>query len=66
MPVQRTAISHSQLAELVGVEPDRLIAVEQRGREWCVVTEGDDMQTSGTCPTLSDNTTKRKPKKRKK
>lgn len=62
MPVQRSAISVSQLAELMGVDPARFIAIEKRGREWCVVTEEDDVQTSGTCPPLSDNTSKRKPK----
>jgi len=71
MPVERHAISVSQLAELLGVDPARFVAVEKRVDRtgdgswrggWYVVTEGDDMQTSGTMPQLSDNTSKRKPK----
>lgn len=70
MPVQRTPISKSQLAELLGLEPGRFVAVEMRCdkdyRGWVVVTEGEDMQNSGAFPQLSDNTTRRKPKKGKK
>lgn len=69
MPVIRTEISESQLADLLGVDPARFVAVEHRCdkdyRGWVVVTE-DEMQTSGTMPQLADNTTRRKPKKGKK
>lgn len=65
MPIQRTPISVSQLSELLGVDPARFVAVERRCdkdyRGWVVVTE-DEMQTTGTCPPLHDNTTRRKPK----
>ena len=60
--MQRQPISVSQLAELVGVDPARFVAIEKHGSSWVVVTEEDEMQTSGTCPPLSDNTSKRKPK----
>jgi len=57
------------LAELLGMDPARFIAVERWGEKdrkgWYVVTEGDEVvQTSGTMPQLSDNTTKRKPKRK--
>lgn len=71
MPVQRTPISESQLADLLGVEPGRLLGVERCGdrecRRWVVVTEDEDenMQNSGAFPQLSDATTRRKPKKGK-
>ena len=68
MPVVRTPISRSQLAELVGVDPESFVAIEWRGdrtgRGWFVVTEGNAMQTTGTCPPLSDNTSTRKPKRK--
>lgn len=66
--VTRIAISHSQLAELLGVEPRDFLAVDratQRGpgiSDWTIVAEGDDMQTSGTFPQL---TTKGKGGKKK-
>lgn len=73
MPVERAPISVSQLADLLGVDRAQFIAVELRaghvGRGeragWYVVTEGDDMQTTGTLPQLSDNI-RRKPKGGKK
>ena len=69
MSLNRQPISVSQLSELLGVDPKRFIAVQRVcSREysgWEVVTEGEDMQTSGTNPPLSDNTSKRKPKRKK-
>lgn len=58
MPVDRVPISVSQLAELLGVEPPRrFVAVEhvctRAYRGWMVVTEGDEMNTSGTFPALN-------------
>ena len=53
MPVERQPISVSQLAEMLGVDPARFIAVEKRPHGWCVVTEGDEMQNSGTFPALT-------------
>lgn len=68
MPVVRTPISRSQLADLVGVDPERFLGIQMRcDREytgWVVLTEGEPMQTTGTCPTLSDNTSIRKPTKK--
>ena len=61
MPVHRQPISVRELADAVGVEPAEFVAVERRPDSWYVVTEGRDMQTTGTCPPLSDNTS-RKPK----
>lgn len=63
MPVIKQAISHSQLAELLGVDPARFIAVEQPMEKdasgWRIVLEPEDsMQTSGTMPQL--NTGKKK------
>lgn len=62
----RIPISGSQLAELIGVDdPSRLFAVSRvSSTGWEVLLEGD-MQTTGTCPPLSDNTSKRKPKRGK-
>lgn len=42
MPVHRTAISVSQLADLLGVEPAQFVAVERRCDGWYVVSEDDD------------------------
>ena len=65
MPVVRTPISVRELADAVGVEPERFVAIEKRPEGWYVVTEPDDaVQTTGTCPPLSDHT-KRKPKRGK-
>lgn len=64
MPVERHPISVSQLSELLGVDPSTFVAVEKRLHQWYVVTEGQDMQTTGTFKELSDNTTRRKPGKR--
>jgi hypothetical protein len=71
MPVIREPLSISQFAELVGVEPSRLVGVEFSRRHSSVTLclEPIDMrhvQTSGTCPPLSGNTSIRKPKKGKK
>lgn len=72
MPVIRELISVSQLAELLGVDPKRLIDVEvhqAKSTAALVLEPEDDMrhvQTTGTCPPLSDNTQRRpKPKKGK-
>jgi hypothetical protein len=66
VPVVRTPISASQLAELLGVPPERFIAVERRWtpdyKGWVIVLEPEEqVQTTGTCKPLSDNTS-RKPK----
>lgn len=74
MPVERTAISRSQLCELLAVDPARFIAIEpdrggrgaeQRDRtKWWIVVESDDMaQTTPIFPQTADNT-KRKPAKK--
>lgn len=65
--IEQRRISHSQLAELLGVEPKHFIAVQmvcsRAYTGWVVVTEGVEMtQTTGTMPQLYDNT-KRGPKK---
>lgn len=62
MPVERQPISVSQLSELLGVEPSTFVAVERHLQQWYVVTEGREMQTTGTFPQIHDNT-KRGPKK---
>lgn len=47
MPVERQAISRSQLCELLGIEPAKFIAIErdrdnlEPGR-WWIVTEGPE------------------------
>ena len=61
MPVHREPISVIEITTALGIDPKRFVAVEKRGPTWYVVTEGDEMQTVGTCPPLSDNTS-RKPK----
>lgn len=57
MPVDRLAISHSQLADLLGLEPAVFVAIERAtrggGPDWYVVTERNDMNTSGTFPQLT-------------
>lgn len=67
MPLCRAAISVSQLAEMVGVEPAQFVAIERRchknGSGWYLVTEGDEMQTTGTFPQAHDNTSRKGPKK---
>lgn len=65
MPVVRKPISRSQLAELFGCEPKDFVAIDRTLTGWELVTEPDEdeMQTTGTCPPLSDNTSKRKPRK---
>lgn len=65
--MRRIPISGSQLAELIGVDdPMRLFAVVRvSATGWEVLLE-EQMQTTGTCPPLSDNTGKRKPKGGKK
>ena len=72
MPVERRPIGVSQLCELLGVDPTRFVGIEPdrgvRGAEkrdstkWWIVLEPEEMQTTGTCSPLSDNTGKRKPK----
>jgi hypothetical protein len=73
MPVERRPISVNQLCELLGLDQARFIGIEpdpcsrnggQRdSTKWWIVLEPEDMQTTGTAPALSDNTSKRKPKK---
>lgn len=58
MPVSRTPISRSQLAELFGLEPSQLVGIERTTTGWCVISEGDEMQTTGTFPEVSDNKTR--------
>lgn len=67
MPVERRPISHSQLCELLGVEPARFIDLEhapclregeRKGQPnssgWVMVLEPEDaMQTSQTMPQLN-------------
>lgn len=71
MPVERHPISVSQLADLLGLDPAAFVAIEKRVERtgdgtwrggWYIVTQGVAMQTTGTMPQLSDNTTRRKPK----
>jgi hypothetical protein len=63
--IEHHRISHSQLAECLGYEPSQFIGVQMVcGRDytgWVVVSEGVEMQTTGTFPQAHDNT-KRKPK----
>ena len=68
--IERQQISLSQFADLLAIEPERFLGVEVNRLKSTVtlILEGDDMravQTSGTCPPLSDNI-KRKPRKGKK
>ena len=81
MPVERIPISRDQFCELLGVDPKRFINVErapclredQRQGQGPRVSTGlvlvlepeERMQTTGTCPPLSDNVA-RKPKSGKK
>jgi hypothetical protein len=53
MPVVRTPISKSQLAELFGLEPEQFVGIDRTLQGWTVVSEGDDMNTSGTFPQLN-------------
>jgi hypothetical protein len=68
--LERHRISVSQLSELLGVDPKRFVAVQRVcSREfngWEVVTEGGEMNTSGTFPQLNQGgkTKKGKGKKR--
>lgn len=59
-------ISLSQFAEELGLDPRaiRYVLFSPTQSSVRVIVE-DEMQTTGTCPPLSDNT-KRKPKKGKK
>ena len=59
--------SVSQFAELVGIEPRefRGVVYDQSTGMVRVETEGDDMQTTGTCPPLSDNINRKPTKKGK-
>jgi hypothetical protein len=43
MPVERVSLSISQFAELLGTEPDRVIAVEKRGPTMVLVLEPQDV-----------------------
>lgn len=65
MPVERREVSVSQFAELMGLEPERLIAVERRGSTMVLVLEpeAEVTQTMGTFPQLKDNTSRRPPRK---
>jgi hypothetical protein len=69
MPVERRVLSVSQFAELMGIDPARFILVENRVEEpgtrktqrAVVLVMEPEMQTTGTCPPLSNNTgTKKK------
>lgn len=55
MPVERIPISCSQLAEVLGYEPARLIDVEKvNSTTFRIVLEPENsMQTSGTFPALN-------------
>ena len=68
MPVVRERMSASQFGELMGVLPSRVLGVEcdRRQQSVTLVLEPEDAmtQTSGTCPPLSDSTTRRKPAKK--
>lgn len=65
MPVDRSCVlSVSQFTELLALDPSRFIGVEvNRQSSQIVIVQEPEMQTTGTCPPLSDNT-KRKPKKK--
>lgn len=55
--LHRLPISHSQLAELLGIEPSSFVAIDRNHRwndgMWELVTEVADMNTSGTVPQLN-------------
>lgn len=60
-------ISLSQFCELLALDQDkvRFITYGPTQSSVSIFIEDDMAQTSGTCPPLSDNVTKRKPKKGK-
>jgi len=64
MPVERHEISVSQFCELLALEPQRFIGVTRPRADSSTLTilMEPEMQTSGTNPPLSDNTSTRKPK----
>lgn len=62
MPIERRAISVSQLSELLGIEPERFICVKNLSSTGLEVWLEDEMQTTGSCPPLSDNTSRKGPK----
>jgi hypothetical protein len=67
MPVLREPMSLSMFAELLSIEPARFCGCEfdRRTSTVTLVLEPEEnMQTSGTCPPLSDSTGKRKPRKK--
>lgn len=60
MPVERHAISRSQLCELLALDPARFITLERDidkhrdpHRWWIVLEPEDVMQTTGTMPQLT-------------
>jgi hypothetical protein len=77
MPIERVAISRSQLCELLGVDPARFVDVERDNPNkgtakrdphcWWIVMEPEEQmaQTSGSIPPLYQGSgTKKKPKKK--
>ena len=64
MPLERLTLSASCMGEELGVDPTRIIGVKWDGstRQMTVLLEPEDMQTKGTYPQLSDNTSRRMPK----
>lgn len=57
LPVERRWISVSQLAELLGIEPERFRAIERSRSDSTGVTLvlEPDMQTTGTNPPIHSN-----------
>lgn len=64
MPVIRRDVSQSMLEELLGIDSGVLLDMEFDRRHSTVTLVLEDvMQTTGTAPTLHDNTIRRKPKR---
>ena len=60
-------ISLSQFCELLALDESKVRFVTYGPMDSSIsIFVEDDMQTSGTCPPLSDNTSRRPPKKGKK
>lgn len=53
MPVERRAISVSQISELLGVDPARFIAVERLTSTMLQIVLEPEMNTTGTFPQLT-------------
>lgn len=58
MPVQRVEISRSQLGELLGIEPSRLLGFERTSTGFRMVLE-DDMQVTQAFPQNAQGTKKK-------